>query len=289
MTPSHGAVGSIHFSVNSTAWGIAGGARRTLWAGLSIVVLFLLACARAPSFDVDGEPVGGAREIVQRINRNALLINSLSADVRLRSAHIPQSKLARADLLYARPEHYRVQLKTIFGNTMAVFTVRQGQAELYLPLSNQLYQGELTAERIRDLVGIELPAVDLLETLSGIFYLPDDTELLDYRRIGEDHLLVFSWDQGRREIRMAPDGYRILWDRYLDARGQAVMEKEFKEYRMIAGVLLPGQVTAFLPGEEEILEVWFSHQTVDVSWKEEDFHLHLPDGVERIPWDREYR
>jgi len=286
---------SCTFAVSARASAVAcsaagfGGARRSAGGILCLSLLCLLACARAPSFDLDGSPAGGPREVLQRIHRNALLMNSLRADVRLTSEHMPQSRLARADLLFARPHRYRVQFKTVFGNTMAVFIVRQGRADLYLPMSNRLYQGDLTARGIRELVGIELSAGDLLETLSGIFHLPSDAELLDYQRAGNDHLLIFPWGQGRREIRVASDGVRILSDRYRDASGRPVLEKEFQGYRMIDGVVLPEEVRAFLPERQEKLEVYFSHQAVDTPWEEEDFHLDLPDGVERLPWIREYR
>jgi hypothetical protein len=248
-----------------------------------------LACARAPSFDLAGEPAGGAPEVLRRINHNALLINSLRADIRLRSDRLPHSGLARADLLFARPRRYRVQLKTIFGNTMAVFTVRRKGADLYLPMANRLYQGDLSAARIRDLVGIELPAADLLETLTGIFHLPTGSEILGYRRMDDDHLLIFSWERGRREIRVAPDGYRILQDLYRDEGGRVVVVKEFEDYRMVDGVVLPGKVRALLPERQEELEVRFTRQVVNEPWEEKDFHLDLPGGVERIPWELEYR
>ena len=267
----------------------AAGIRRTIRSLLFLALLPLLACARAPSFDLDGEPAGGAPEVLRRISHNALLINSLRADVRLRSDRLPHSGLARADLLFARPRRYRVQLKTIFGNTMAVFTVRGEQADLYLPMSNRLFQGDLSAARIRDLVGIELPAPDLLETLTGIFHLPPGSEILEYRRLGDDHLLIFSWERGCREIRVAPDGYRILHDRYRDEDGRVVVEKEFEDYRMIDGVVLPGKVRALLPDRQEELEVRFTRQAVNEPWEEKDFHLDLPEGVERVPWELEYR
>jgi outer membrane biogenesis lipoprotein LolB len=284
-----GSMRSVHIPVDPCRSQASSRAWRAAWASLFLILLLSAACAHAPSFDLDGTPAHSPAEVIGRINRNALQINSLSADVRLNSAHIPQSRLARADLLYARPGMYRVQFKTLFGNTMAAFTVRQNQAELYLPMSNRLYQGDLTVEEIRDLVGIELPAADLLETLSGIFSLPTAEQLSEYRRIGGDHLLVFPWGRGRREIRVAPDGYRVLEDRFLDARGGVVVEKTFEGYRMIDGVLLPERVRAVIPEREEDVEVWFSHQTVDVPWRAEDFQLNLPDGVERIPWGGEYR
>ena len=278
--------GAIQAAFVPGGQGAAGALRRSM--RVSLALLCLMACARAPSFDLDGSPAGGPQDVIRRINQNAQLITSLRADVRLKSDHIPQSRLARADLLFARPQRYRVQFRTIFGNTMAVFTVRQEQADLYLPVSNRLYQGDLTAEGIRELVGVELPAVDLLETLSGIFHLPSETDLLEYRRIGDDHLLVFPWDLGRREIRVAADGYRVLSDRYRDALGEVIVEKVFDSYRMVDGVVLPERVRASLPQRQEDLEVVFTHQAVDVPWSEEDFRLDLPDGVERIPWSGEY-
>jgi outer membrane biogenesis lipoprotein LolB len=278
--------GAIQTAFVPGGQGAVGALRRSM--RVSLALLCLMACARAPSFDLDGSPAGGPQDVIRRINQNALLITSLRADVRLKSDHIPQSRLARADLLFARPQRYRVQFRTIFGNTMAVFTVRQEQADLYLPVSNRLYQGDLTAEGIRELVGVELPAVDLLETLSGIFHLPSETDLLEYRRIGDDHLLVFPWDRGRREIRVAADGYRVLSDRYRDALGEVIVEKVFERYRTVDGVVLPERVRASLPQRQEELEVVFTHQAVDVPWSEEDFRLDLPDGVERIPWSGEY-
>ena len=278
--------GAIQAAFVPGGQGAVGALRRSM--RVSLALLCLMACARAPSFDLDGSPAGGPQDVIRRINQNAQLITSLRADVRLKSDHIPQSRLARADLLFARPQRYRVQFRTIFGNTMAVFTVRQEQADLYLPVSNRLYQGDLTAEGIRELVGVELPAVDLLETLSGIFHLPSETDLLEYRRIGDDHLLVFPWDRGRREIRVAADGYRVLSDRYRDALGEVIVEKVFEKYRTVDGVVLPERVRASLPQRQEDLEVVFTHQAVDVPWSEEDFRLDLPDGVERIPWSGEY-
>jgi outer membrane biogenesis lipoprotein LolB len=251
MTIGFNAVGPIRASMLSRRPGGARAARHAARMSTGLALLCLMACAHAPSFDLDGEPAGGPPEIIRRINQNALRINSLRAEVRLISDQIPQSRLSRAELLFARPGRYRVQFKTLFGNTMAVFTVRQEQAELYLPASNRLYQGELTAEGIREMVGVELSARDLLETLSGIFHLPPESQLAEYRRIDGDHLLIFPWEQGRREIRVAPDGYRILSDRYRDADEEVVVEKEFEGYRMVDGVVLPERVQAFLPQRQE--------------------------------------
>jgi len=289
MAPGQGRADRIQTLTARCGPGQAAAGRHSgpLW--LSLAVLLLMACAHAPSFDLDGEPAGGPREVVQRINQNALLVKSLRANVRLKSNHIPQSRLSRADLLFVRPDRYRVRLRTIFGATVAVFTVRQDQADLYLPTSNRLYQGFLTAEQVKELVGIELSAVDLLEALSGMSPLPPVTELLEYRRIQDEHLLVFPWEGGRREIMVAPDGYRILRDQYRDAAGQVVMEKQFDGHRLVAGVVLPEQVRALLPGRGEVLEAHFSQQDVNVSWEQEDFQLDLPGSVERVRLDLEYR
>ncbi len=289
MAPGQGRAERIQMLIARYGPGRAAAGRQFGPLSLSLAVLFLMACAHAPSFDPGGGPARGPREVVERINRNALLVESLRADVRLQSNHIPQSRLSRADLLFARPDRYRVRLRTVFGSTVAVLILCQGQADLYLPASNRLYQGFLTVEQVKGLVGIELPAVDLLEALSGMPTLPPVTELLEYRRIQEDHLLIFPWEQGRREVMVAPDGYRILRDQYRDAAGQVVVEKQFDEHRLVAGVVLPERVRVLLPGRGDALEVQFSHQDVNVSWEQEDFQLDLPGSVERIRLDLEYR
>jgi hypothetical protein len=254
-----------------------------------LAVLWVMACAHAPSFDLDRGPARGPEDIIGRINQNALLVRSLRADVRLKSDRIPQSRLARADLLFVPPDRYRIRLKTIFGATIAVFSVYEEQAQLYLPMSNRLYEGPLTVTQVRELVGIELSTGDLLEALSGISTLPPVSELSDYQIVQDEHLLIFPYDQGYREVMVAADGYRILRTQYRDAFGEVVLEKQFDQYHLVKGVVLPQWIRVSFPSRGEVLEAQFFHQDVNVPWKVEDFHLELPKGVERVRLGLEYR
>jgi hypothetical protein len=233
-------------------------------------------------------PARGPKEIIERVNQNVLLVQSLKADARLKSDRIPQSRLARAELLFARPDRYRVRLKTIFGTTMAVLTARQGQTELYLPMSNRLYEGRLTAEQVQELVGVKLSAEELLEALSGLFTLPAMGELLEHRMVQDGHLLMYPWNRGSRQVTVAEDGFRILSIRYRDAFGDTVLEKRFDRHHLVEHLVLPERVRIYAQGQREILEVQFFSQQVNAPWDEGKFQLHLPSSVERIQLDLEY-
>jgi hypothetical protein len=252
-------------------------------------VFYLWGCAHSPRFDLDLGPARSPEEVIERVNRNALRVESLRAEVHLDSDQIPQSRLARAEFLFARPDHYRVRFRSLFGTTAAVFTIKEGLLRLYVPMSNRYYEGHLTVEQVGTLLGIEVEVTELMEALSGMALLPPTTDLLEYRANEDGHFLVFSWQEGRQEVQVAPDGIRVLEVRYRDDRGRTALTKRFSHHRLVDGVVRPGEVSAAFGGRGGDLKIVFIQQDVNIPWDDDDFLLDVPDSVERIELDREYR
>jgi hypothetical protein len=209
-------------------------------------------------------------------------MRGLRAEIRLHSDDIPRSRLARATVLFAYPDRYLVKFRALFGTTVAVLAVRKQDVNLYLPMSNRLYEGHLTAAQVGELLGIELAPADLMEAMLGTVSLPPVSQLLEYHATSEGHVLIFSWQGGRQEVQVAPDGVRVRRVVFREPSGEAVMTKVFEDYHLVDDVVRPGQLRASLPGKGSELEVIYTREDINPSYHEGDFRPRYPDSVERV-------
>jgi len=239
-------------------------------------------CARRPEFDLGLGPVHGPDDIVKRIDENAHRLSSLRAEARFHLTHVPQSRLAKVSVLFVQPNRYRVQFSGLFGRTMAVMVVQGSEVSIYLPLANRLYEGQATAEILNHVLGIDMSLSDLMETLLGHIRLPPIEDLLDCRVVENGYLLSFKGPEGHQEVQVGPSGFRIFRAEVFDIDGQSVLVKAFQDYRVVGGVVRPGEVRLVLPGREEELHLTFITQEVNHQIREEELQLRFPDSVERI-------
>jgi hypothetical protein len=251
-----------------------------LMAGLALLALH--GCARGPQFDLGLGPIREPREVVQRVNDNVDRMKSLRADIRLRSDEIPQSRLAKATVLFAWPDLYRVKFRTLFGATAAELTVTGQQVNLYMPMSNRLYQGRLTAQQVGRLVGIELAPGDLMEAMLGTVRLPPFSDLTEFLTTADGYGLTYPWGDGRQQVRVASDGVRVQEVVFHDRSGAVVLSKIFEDHRVVDGIVRPGLLRVAFPGQGGELEVRFGRQELNLSWGAEDFQLRVPESVERV-------
>jgi hypothetical protein len=220
--------------------------------------------------------------VVARVNQNADRVHSLHAEIRLLSPDLAQSRLTRAVVDFAEPHRYRVKFTALFGATVALLLVNDEQVDLYVPLTNRIYQGQMDAEQVKLLVGIELDPAELMEALLGTIRLPPASELLDYRPIVDGHRLVFSCPGGRQEVQVASDGLRVQRLSVFDDEGRCLLTKTFHDHRLIGDVVRPGSQQVSVLGRSDPLEVIFVEQELNLPLGEEIFHLDFPESVERI-------
>jgi outer membrane lipoprotein-sorting protein len=253
---------------------------------VAIIFSFLLllwgSCARHPEVDLEYGPVRGPQDIIKRVNANAARLKTLRAEVRFNSPQIPQGRFAKATVIFAQPDRYRVKFSALFGRTMALLLVDRGEASLYLPLDNRLYQGWLDAEQMDQLLGVDSSLLELLEGLVGAVRVPAVTDLLDYRITDVGYWLSFRWQGSRQEIQVASDGLKVLEVTYFDDFDRPRQVRSYQHHRMIADVLRPGGVDFDLPTRGERMELTFVHQEVNPQVDEAVFRLNLPDSVERV-------
>jgi hypothetical protein len=248
----------------------------------ALAPLLFHGCARSPQFDLGLGPVREPHEVVQRVNDNADRMESLKAEMRLRSDEIPQSRLAKATVLFARPDQYRVKFRTLFGATAAELTIAGQQVDLYMPMSNRLYQGRLTAQQVGRLVGIELAPDDLMEAMLGTVRLPPYSEMTDFLQTADGYVLTYPWRDGRQQVHVASDGVRVREVIFHDRAGAVVLSKVFEDHLVVSGIVRPGRLTAVMTGQGGELEVRFGRQELNVPCGAEDFRLRVPDSVERV-------
>jgi outer membrane biogenesis lipoprotein LolB len=249
----------------------------------SLLLSFCAGCAHRPVFDLGLGPVRGPDDIVERINGNASRLHTLRAEAHIRSPHVPQSRMARASVLFSRPSRYRVKFSAPFGMTVAMLTIQQGQVHIYMPLANRLYEEQFTPQRMGHLLGFDMSLADLMEAIVGTVRLPPVSELLDNRAVQDGYVLSFKWHGGRQEVHVASDGFRVYKVEFFDGLDQTFLVKTFHDYRVVDGIVRPNEVRLALPTRGEELKVLFTRQEVNHEIREEEFLLDLPDSVERLP------
>jgi len=251
---------------------------------IALLVFFLFSgCARRSPFDMGLGPIHGPEDIVQRINANARRLSTLRAEVRINSSHMAKSRLVKVSVLFARPSQYKMKFGALFGMTMAIMMVSGEDVDLYVPQSNRLYRGQLSAESLGQIIGLDMSLPELMETLVGNIRLPAVSQLLEYRPEEERYALSFQVPGGRQDVQVASDGLRLLRVELCDSRGQSLVVKTFRDHRMLGGVVRPGQVELSLPNKDQKIALTFIQQEVNQQLEESDFRLDLPATVEPVP------
>lgn len=258
------------------------GAKERFFLVVSLLLVLFWGCARRPPFDLGLGRVRGPEDVVTRINENAQRLHSLRAGARIHLANIPQSRLAKASVLFAEPSRYRVKFNALFGRTVAVMTVRHEEVSIYLPLANRLYEGQPSAEQMGHVLGIQMSFADLMEAMVGTVRLPSMSDLLGYRTMKDGYALSFKRPEGRQEVQVASDGLRVQKVEFFDDHGRSFLVKTLRDYRAMGEVVRPSEVTLTLPDKGEELQIIFTHQQVNHLIREEEFQLDLPASVERI-------
>lgn len=238
-----------------------------------LAVLLPTGCVRPPRATL---PAVSAKSLLQTLQDQSDRFRSLQGTAVLRVNRGGERHSAKQVLLVQRPDLFRAEVLSPFGQPVATVAACDGRLTAFVPGEGRYYVGTASAENLYRLAGLPLKVPELLRY---VFY---DAPLLprgDNKVSIEDGLyrLDRSASDGRRE-QLFFDGSGRLRKVSLFAGETPLLQAEYDELREEDG--LPLELSLALPSVDMRIELQWRSVRANGDIPRDRFMLSPPDGAE---------
>ncbi|AJF06932.1 LolA family protein [Geoalkalibacter subterraneus] len=253
---------------------------------LLIGLVFLSSCApvappsRPPVAPIES-PERMADRLLARIEAQAGAFNSLSGMAKVRISHPERNINANQVLFVQKPDRFRAEVLSPFGNPLLMTAANGRQLDAYIPSKGRFYRGEPDLENLQRFIPIPLRLTDLVHIM---LY---DPLMIDFqvRRAaleGAGYRLDLLADNGVRQALLFDDRLRMLQTGYfVDDELQFQIEYDnFTE----SGPAFPLSIEIDMPFYRTNVSLSFREPEINPDIPEKRFSLTPPDGVRVLPF-----
>lgn len=186
---------------------------------------------------------------------------------------------ASALILFRSPGDLRVEVTGPLGVRLLTAVASGDTLRLFLPRSNELYEGRSDGDILRQVTGVNLGAWTPWRVLLGVAQADSGTGGVLRR---EGNLLTVKIDESGGGRRLGFDGRSLALSEEVvfDAEGRDILRRTMSDHREAGGVILPRRVAVFEDGDEIRLE--YREVKVNGEIPGEAFRLRVPEGVNRV-------
>jgi hypothetical protein len=179
-----------------------------------------------------------------------------------------------------RPESVRIKVNGPFGIHLASILFSGNHFMLYNSFSNEVMEGDVTADRLPPFLNLHVDAEDVLDTFCGTRTFNDDETLPDSFVVTDDAYSL-KFKHGNRWVGYSVDGTvgRISAITHVDSAG-TVLLKEIFEYRQTEeGAIVPQSVAIVQEGLESSISLYYESVTLNSTLRA--LTLEVPNDAKR--------
>jgi len=253
---------------------------------LLIGLLFLSSCApvappsRPPVAPIES-PERMADRLLARIEAQAGAFNSLSSLAKIRISHPERNINATQVLFVQKPDRFRAEVLSPFGNPLLMTAANGRQLDAYIPSKGTFYRGAPDLENLQRFIPIPLRLTDLVHIL---LY---DPLMIDFQTRnavleGAGYRLDLLADNGVRQALLFDERLRLLQTAYfVDDELQFQIEYDnFTE----SSPAFPLSIEIDMPLNRTAVSLSFRDAEINPEIPENRFSLVPPDGVRVEPF-----
>ena len=197
--------------------------------------------------------------------------------------HVGKQRVQGKAFLFAElPTRLRVDILSPFGTTLSVLTVDDGHFALSDHREGHCYSGPAAPCNIARLIGVSLPAEDLIQLVLGQVPLiePDRPPTIQWLRSGF-YRVTLQRGHSVQHLDIDPDREILPLHRaVLEERKKVVYEVSFSRWRQVASRMLPLEVRIRMPADnaEVILRYETHNIELDVALPDDAWRQQFPAG-----------
>ncbi len=207
---------------------------------LSTILLLLVGgCAPLSLIPQKIEPE--AATVIDLIHQNNAQIKSLRGQGQLKMINKEKSQLFSAVWLGHRPDQFRFEILSPWGQPTATLAVNKNRLFFYIYAQNRLYKGKATASNVARFIHVKITPEELFKVFSGsIPIVPFRQAQLQSEAAGETILtLIGQWGNVVAKVWVRHDPFKILRADYFSRGGALTYSILFDNFRYEESVLIP--------------------------------------------------
>ncbi len=207
--------------------------------------LLLMAGGCAPLSPIPQKIEPEAATLLDLIRQNNARIQSLRGQGQLTIINKKKSQSVNAVWLGHRPDQFRFEILSPWGQPTATFVVNKNRLFFYIYAQNRLYKGEATASNLARFIHVKITPEELFKVLSGsIPIAPFRQARLQSEAAGETILtLIGQWGNVAAKVWVRHDPFKVLRADYFSRGGALTYSILFDNFRDEESVLIPCLIT----------------------------------------------
>jgi len=262
--------------------GVWGWARafHSVFCILSPVFLFflLLSCA-GPGALRRHLPADTADDLLKIAAGDVARLRSFEGEARISLRLEGVRQRGSALVLFRRPHDLKVDVTGPIGVRLVTAVASGDSLRVFLPRSNDLYEGRADGAALRRIIGVDLRAWAPWRAMLGVV-AGDPGQVEGFEREGDRLVVRLRGASGTRRLTFDARSLTLSREEVYDREGALVARREMSGYREVDGVVLPRRIALF-QGEDEV-RVEYTDWRLNRGVEEERLRLRAPEGVNRI-------
>ena len=187
----------------------------------------------------------------------------------------------REYLYYEKPDKLRVDAMGPFNEPKVVALAAEKTLQIYFVAENELINGELSDEAIRDVFNIDLRVSDIRSAIFANPFLDANVDKLEVESYGDEYLIRRPSTRAghREEITILARNTVVSKWRIMDAENKLIQEIAFSKYQEVGGIMRPLKATIRRPTDETYLSMESANPEINAELPETIFSLPTPEGA----------
>lgn len=236
------------------------------------LLLLFVSCAPVPA---PPRPPLDQQALLQRLQDNASAVSSLSGMTRIRTENRQGSNSARQVLLLDKPDRFRAEVLSPFGQPLLLIAADNGRLSVLLPSEQRFLQGAVTAKRIARFIGLSLTAEHMVRlALYDVPLVAHDDGVLSRTKTG--YQLLLKGSEGHQQLEFDAIGRLVSTIYYQGDEKVAIVA--YGRFDAELGDF-PRQVTVTMPEQEASFELVYGDIELNPELGAERFVLQPPAGI----------
>ncbi len=245
-----------------------------------VYALFLAGCAAIrPTPEII--PPQDINSILAELKMRYDLVDSMRTWMNVKIKSQGQEEEIREYFHYEKPDKLRVDAMGPFNDPKAIVLVVGKSFRIYFVTENELIEGELSDEVIKEVFDVDLRVSDVRSSIFANPFLDKNVDELEMENYGDEYLIRRPSTRAgcREEISILAKDLVVNKWRIINAEGELVQEIVFSRYRKIGGILRPLKAVISRPSDGTQLSIESFDPEINVKMSEMTFNLPIPEGA----------
>jgi hypothetical protein len=226
-------------------------------------------------------PVPESKSMLLTLKSRYDLVQTMRTLINLKIEQKGKSDEVRGYMNYANPDKLSVSIMGPFNEPRVIASAVGDQLKLYFIAENELIQGQLTDNVMKDIFDLDIRVSDIKSAIFANPFLDGNTDNLKIESYGDEYVINrLSKQNGYKEeiSILARDTTVNKW-RIRNSEGKVVQEISFSKYKEIGGVLRPLKAIVSHPVDSATISIESVDPEINAKIDDEIFNLAVPDDA----------